>query len=487
MRRILAAVLLSAICAGATLESRIDALLRSTKLPRATWGLKVIELGKGRTLYQKNPANFLAPASNAKLLSTALALIRLGPAYRFETTIRARHAPDHTGRLAGDLELIGGGDPSLSGRLIPFDKDAPAGNPLAAIESLADSVVAKGVRRIYGDVIGDDTAYLWEPYPEGWTLDDAIWSYGATVSALTVNDGSLTLKIGPADEAGEPAEITLSPAAQHFVIHNHVETIASGAGRIDIHRLPNSRELYVWGAIPIGQRLYTQELAADDPAQFAAELLYDALARRGVAIAGRPFARHRRVFEAPPVQGTVELARRTSPPMIQLIKIVNKVSQNLHAEILLREVARAKTGEGSLKAGLEELAAFLREVGITPDEYRLSDGSGLSRQDKLTPAALVKLLVYMYRSPHRDAWIDSLPIGGVDGTLKMRFDRRVASRAAGRRISAKTGTLDHARSLSGYAMSKSRGPLAFSIMVNNFADSSEIREIVDRIGVLLTE
>jgi D-alanyl-D-alanine carboxypeptidase/D-alanyl-D-alanine-endopeptidase (penicillin-binding protein 4) len=475
------------LASSATLQARLNALLSSSPAGRAAWGIQVADLATGRVVYQRNPERFLIPASNTKLFSTALALARLGPDYRFQTSVRAASAVEPSGVLPCDLELIGGGDPSLSGRVIPYDPSAVDGDPLAAIESLADQILERGIRRIEGDIVGDDTAYFWEPYPEGWTIDDAIWYYGAPAGALVVNDNSITLELTPGKERGDPAGVELSPPTGYFVIHNRVETVAPGPRDIKIDRIPNSRELYVWGTLPAGDPVYRQALSAGDPALFAAEMLYEALLRRGISVRGSPVARHRRFYEPPPVLGGIELARRASPPLRELLKVINKVSQNQHAEILLREVARAKVGTGSTKTGLEEMDAFLEEIGISTDEYRFSDGSGLSRQDRVTPSALVKLLVYMNRMPYRQIWIDSLPVGGFDGTLKLRFQQNAAARSAGQRLRAKTGSLGHARSLSGYTASKTRGRLAFAIMVNNFPDASEIREVIDKIGVLLTQ
>jgi D-alanyl-D-alanine carboxypeptidase/D-alanyl-D-alanine-endopeptidase (penicillin-binding protein 4) len=480
-------LILPVLASSATLQARLNALLANPRLSGATWGLQVADLSTGRVVYQRNPARFLTPASNTKLFSTALALTRLGPDYRFQTVVRAASAIDPSGVLPCDLELIGGGDPSLSGRVLPYEPGAANGDPLAAIESLADEIAERGVRRIAGNIVGDDTAYFWEPYPDGWTIDDAIWDYGTPVSALVVNDNSITLKLTPGHQPGDPAGVELSPPGEHFVIQNRVETVASGPRDIKIDLLPNSRELHLWGTLPLADRVFTQSLSAGDPALFAAEVFYEALVRRGITILGRTVARHRRLYEPPPVLGGVELARRTSPPLRELLKVINKDSQNQHAEILLREVALVKVGTGSTKTGLEEMDAFLKEAGVTADEYRFSDGSGLSRQNRLTPSALVKLLVYMDRTPHRDVWIDSLPVGGFDGTLRLRFQQNAAARSAARRLQAKTGSLGHARSLSGYATSKTRGRLAFAIMVNNFRDASEIRDVVDRIGVLLTQ
>jgi D-alanyl-D-alanine carboxypeptidase/D-alanyl-D-alanine-endopeptidase (penicillin-binding protein 4) len=299
-----------------------------------------VDAKSGRTLYDRASGRLMTPASNTKLFSTAMALTLLGPGHRFHTSVRAQTLPDSSGAIRGDLELTGGGDPTLSGRTLPYDKDAADGDSLAVIESLPDEVVRAGVRRVDGNIVGDDTNWIWEPYPDGWTIDDAIWYYGAPVSALVVNDNSLTITLTPAPAAEEPAMLTLSPPIGYFAIHNRVQTVASGMRRVEFERLPGSRELHVWGTLPLGDRLLKQSVACGDPAEFAAELLYDALIRKGVAVSGRAVARHRRAYEPPPKQGPVKLAERESPPLCQIITMINKVSQNLHAEMLLREVAR---------------------------------------------------------------------------------------------------------------------------------------------------
>jgi len=186
-----------------TLRARIESALEaSPAAKRAFWGIQVVKIASGETVFQLNAERLFVPASNTKLFTTALALQRLGPDYRFETTIRADAPPDASGRVIGDLRLVGGGDPLLSGRAVPYQKGAAAGNPLQAIEALADQVFAAGVRRIEGDIVGDDTAYVWAPYPEGWAQDDAVWDYGAPVSALAVGDNVVTLALRGSGAAG---------------------------------------------------------------------------------------------------------------------------------------------------------------------------------------------------------------------------------------------------------------------------------------------
>ena len=220
---------------------------------------------------------------------------------------------------------------------------------------------------------------------------------------------------------------------------------------------------------------------------FAACALYDALARRGVAIRGRPVARHRSVSEDPwPVEGDV-IATRMSPPMVELLQVTEKVSQNLHAELMLREVARVTRNSGTRESGLQELAAWLASIGIKTEEWRAEDGSGLSRNDEVSPRAVTRLLSYMAASKNGAAWLSLLPVGGEDGTLEHRLCC-VSDASAAKQVRAKTGSLTRAVALSGYAESRTRGRLAFSILVNNFsAPQAEVRAWVDRIALVLVE
>jgi D-alanyl-D-alanine carboxypeptidase/D-alanyl-D-alanine-endopeptidase (penicillin-binding protein 4) len=243
----------------------------------------------------------------------------------------------------------------------------------------------------------------------------------------------------------------------------------------------------VWGSIPLAGATVRETVALDDPALFAACALYDALARRGVAIRGRPVARHRAVSEDPwPVDGDV-IATRNSPPLVELLQVIEKVSQNLHAELMLREVARVTRGTGTRESGLQELASWLAGIGIKTEEWRAEDGSGLSRNDQVSPRAVTRLLSAMNASKNAAAWLSLLPVGGEDGTLEHRLCC-VGDVSAARQVRAKTGTLTRAVTLSGYADSKTRGRLAFSILVNNFAaPPAEVRAWIDRMALTLVE
>lgn len=463
--------------------ARIEALLSgSASARRAFWGVQILDPERNEVLFERNAEHYFLPASNTKLFTGALALTRLGPDYRFRTRVIAAQAPDAAGCVRGDVYLIGGGDPTISNRAYPYVKGPQQGDPLRGLEELAQQVWAAGVRRIEGDVIGDDTAYVWEPYPEGWTLDDALWEYGAPVSALTVNDNTIRLRL-ESGEANGMVRIRIAPPLDYYWIENRLRVGPSDGG-LRVERLPGSRQLRLWGMMA-PRTVRELSVAIDDPALYAARAFAEALRRRGVTLRGDVRVRHRFAHqEAAGEPSGVELAMRSSPPLIEILRVVEKVSQNLHAELLLREVARVLRREGSREAGIEELGRFLTEAGIPAGEYRFFDGSGLSRLNLVTPAATVRLLTYMYRGPHREAWLSLLPVGAEDGTLSSRFRE---APDAGRRVRAKTGTLARSSALAGYVES-SRGPLVFSIFANHYvASAAEIRSLIDKIVLLLAE
>ncbi|MGH9646789.1 MAG: D-alanyl-D-alanine carboxypeptidase/D-alanyl-D-alanine endopeptidase, partial [Bryobacteraceae bacterium] len=310
----------------------------------------------------------------------------------------------------------------------------------------------------------------------------------APVSALTLNDNVITLAIHPAARAGDLAAISMEPALEYFAVDNHVLTVAGEKeARIRLSRLPGSRQVLLWGSIPLGGVTARETVAVDDPALFAACALYDALVRRGVAIRGHPLARHRSVSEDPwPIEGDL-IETRMSPPMVEMLQVIEKVSQNLHAELMLREVARVTRNTGTRESGLQELAAWLASIGIKTEEWRAEDGSGLSRNDQVSPRAVTRLLSYLAASKNGAAWLSLLPVGGEDGTLANRLCC-VSDAGAAKKVRAKTGSLTRAVALSGYADSRTRGRLAFSILVNNFsAPQAEVRAWVDRIALALVE
>jgi D-alanyl-D-alanine carboxypeptidase/D-alanyl-D-alanine-endopeptidase (penicillin-binding protein 4) len=490
--RLMPALVLAGCLSAASLAENIERLIAASPAARnAFWGIRIVDLASGKTLYEANPDHFFVPASNAKLFTTAMALTRLGPDFTFRTRVAADGPLDAEGRIHGALRLVGGGDPNLSARAVPYRLGPVTGNPLAAIEDLADQVAARGVRRIEGDVVGDDTWYVWEPYAAGWSIDDPRSDDGAPISALTLNDNTLTLNIRPGAAVGSAALLSLNPPVEYYLLENRVRTVAAGGDRrVHMERIPGSGEVRLWGTLPLRDHEQGLLLGIEDPALYAATALRQTLEERGIAVAGSVRARHlypdqaMEPAPAPAEDPGLELASRTSAPLLEDLRITDKVSQNLHAELALRAVGRARRGIGSFEAAREEEKAFLAEAGIETGAYNLLDGSGLSRLDLVTPAAVVKLLRYMYDSPQRANWISLLPVGGQDGTLATRL----GDGAAAGHIHAKTGSLSHVSALSGYAEKPGGQWVAFSILVNNYNGSAaEVRAIMDGICSLIME
>jgi D-alanyl-D-alanine carboxypeptidase/D-alanyl-D-alanine-endopeptidase (penicillin-binding protein 4) len=461
---------------------------RHSGMNLGAWGAYVLNLTTGQVLLNKDANHHFLPASNAKLFATAYALSKLGPEYRFVTRVVANEKPDAEGTVSGDLSVIGSGDPTISGRQYPnqasFD-DIPdlLGDPMGPIDAMIRQMQDAGVRRIKGDIVGDDRAYVWEPYPAGWAENDTLNSDGAPVSALMFADNRIvvTLRGGA---VGEPAALSVVPETGYFTITSHVRSGAQT--RVQERREPGSRQVELRGEVRRGDEV---QLAVDDPARYFAHVLRERLLERGIAVDGVARARHRfdRESQAADRDYGYEVARRLSPPLANIVRLVNKASQNLHAEILLREAAREPGKAVSRTGALTGLREFLGPMGINGAEVDLSDGSGLSRLDLVTPEAVVKLLRAMSKSEHGAIWTSSLPVAGADGTLKDRF-APMQDRPEMGRVMAKTGTLRHVTALSGYVQTQDRQLLAFSVFTNNMnASSADMRAFVDDLVLLFVK
>ena len=472
---------------------RIEDLLELPAARRTHWGVLVRNLGTGATVFERNAEKLFVPASNAKLFSTAMALRRLGPGYRFATAVSATGPVDGEGVLQGDLRLVGGGDPNLSSRMLPYRKPEEfAPDRLAPLRDLARQLREAGIRRVAGDLVGDDSRYVWQPYPRGWGYADTLQAYGSPTSALVFNDNLIEMLVRPG-AANAAARLDISPALGYYELSNRTTTVpARFVDRSLAARWGDApSEVVLTGQIPAGSRGRKFQFAADDPARYAALALRAALADLGIEVAGGVSAHHslpeqlKSLRSIAPPQSRDEaprLAETRSVEVAEAIRVVNKDSQNLHAEMLIREVALQESGVGSREAAVESLRRFLAEAGLRSGEFALYDGSGLSRHNLLAPVATVRLLEYMWHSEDREAFLDSLPVAGHDGTLDWRFQRD----GARGRIRAKTGSMSHVLALSGYADGASGATYAFSIFANNFGmGSSSTRRLVDSIATAL--
>ncbi|MGH9596036.1 MAG: D-alanyl-D-alanine carboxypeptidase/D-alanyl-D-alanine endopeptidase, partial [Edaphobacter sp.] len=501
------------------LAKTIDGLLTGPAVMRDHWGIKVTAMD-GAPIYSLNEGQLFQPASNAKLYTTAAAIALLGPEKTFETKIVARGVMDGATALTGDVVLVGGGDANLSGREIPYVEPAlkpkpvqgaavlPEVNPLRYLEAMADQVAATGLKVVNGDVVGDDTLFPWEPYAQDWSIDDAVWGYGAPVSALTINDNQIEVTVTPAAVAGQPAAVVVDPAApSYYTLDVSVTTGARKSGsHVQMERALGSKVLRVYGSIAVDARPDVEEVAILDPAEYAAMALKGMLEERGIVVTGKARALHRipadaegfleRMKEPGQEQAVVSggigggsclstpqdatektLASHNSPTLIEDVMVTNKVSQNLHAELWLHHLGeRNFCGDGSTVAGARLVRAFLEHAGIEKDDFVFFDGSGLSGHDLVTPRATARLLQYASKQPWFMDWKKTLPVGGEDGSLVARFGKAPLKD----HVFAKTGTLGEARALSGYVECTSGRTAIFSIMVGNHLPGTNMdRDVMD--------
>lgn len=457
------------------LQSRISEILRKPELAPAMIGIKVVSLDTGKVLFEENAAKLLRPASNMKLYTVATALDRLSPDFRFTTSVYATAKLDASGSVRGDLIIFGRGDPSLAAR---FNN----GDYFKAINDLAAKIVAAGVKRIDGDLIGDESYFTGSQYGSGWEWEDLTWYYGAEVSALTINDNALDLFIKPNPQVGKPAIVTTGPPDPLLTITNDVTTAPAGTRRqLSIHRGLGKDTLQIQGSIPLDDRGYTGGIGISHPAMLFVYLLRSSLAQRGVTIKGRtrtiaaplggpsldPVQRASLVRrpDVPPINWPVEIASYQSAPFSLIAAQTLKPSQNLYTELILRTLGNSpppitpssdSSGDASSERqsqgaavelrqtsedrGVEIVKTFLKTVGIRPESLDLNDGSGLSRNDMVTADSTVQLLTYMSRHRNAAVFRDALPIAGVDGTLRNRMKGTVAEG----NLRAKTGSLSSA-------------------------------------------
>ena len=511
--------------ASSALAATITAMVAEPAVVRAHWGVMVTTMD-GSPIFALNEGQLFQPASNTKLFTTAAALAFLSDA-TFETKVIATGRFTDDGKLDGDLVLIGDGDANLSGRPVPYlAPGAPveSTSPLRYLDQLADAVAASGLKSIQGDIVGDDTRFPWQPYATDWAIDDAVWGYGAPVSALTINDNQLRLIVRPGAKAGASAEVTLDPAIPYYVVDASGLTTGptKSGSSVEIKRAIGSKLLRIYGSIAVGSTPDVEEIAIEDPAEYAATALKSKLEARGIVISGAGRARHRLstdttgflsetrlpVAEAaspaassrvhaddrglaavckgcegaipPDPKGPAKklLASHVSSTVAEDVVITNKESQNLHAELLLRQLGAAVGTDGTVAQGARVVRSFLLNAGIDKEDFVFYDGSGMSGHDLVTPRAVVKLLQFATARPWFATYKSSLPIGGVDGTLALRFTKAPLKG----RVFAKTGSNSETRALSGYLECASGKSVIFSIMTGNHKPGSNAdRDVMDRI------
>lgn len=458
--------------AGATLDARLRGALARPALQGAFVGFEVRRVSDGRVLATLDAGKGFTPASVMKLLTTSAALDAFGPDARVRTTLESA-GPIEKGRLRGDLYLVGRGDANLSGRFTE-------GRATAAFDALAGALATAGVSVVEGRLVGHEGFFGGDRRGRDWSWDDLVWWYGAEVSALSFNDNCVDLQVAPGDAPGQPLRVTPSPASAYYRFESTATAGAPGSeDDLTLRREPGGNLVRLSGTLAVGAEPRTLNVALEDPARWAATVFSEVLRSKGIVVLGGV-----ETSSAPLPEGLRVLATHEGRPLGDELAAVNKTSQNLHAEMLLRRLGQRASGQGTAEAGLLAVREFLERVGARLEGTDFRDGSGLSFANLVTPRLLTALLLHMQRHPHAAAFVASLPVAGVDGTLKNRLK---GTRAEGR-VRAKTGAISHVNTLAGYATLRSGEPVVFAVMANHqSADFKDSVAALDAFVRALTE
>jgi D-alanyl-D-alanine carboxypeptidase/D-alanyl-D-alanine-endopeptidase (penicillin-binding protein 4) len=469
------------------LARKIDEAIEGSEFAYARWGISVISLADGAVIYQRDADKLFTPASNMKIYTTGVALDLLGADYRWRTSVFASAPPDPGGQINGDLILYGRGAPDL----VAHSSDVSKGS----LASLADQLYQKGVRRVVGNIIGDESYFRGDPLGDGWQWTDLQWYFGAEASALSINGNEVDVNVVPPEKGSDQPAVKISNAQANVVVQNRMG-LAGKAGRptVGLHRGLSDNNLEVWGEFTPASKGFGARLAVHNPALWAARLFSDALKARGIAIGGEAQSRNARApqnVRFDPARAS-EFAFVTSQPLSEIAKKTNKESINLNAELILRTLGRERVEmaagpepagreRGDDETGLAVVRIWLSRAAVPTSHIALHDGSGLSRLDLVTPESSARLLVAMSKTGSAAVFKDSLPIAGRDGTLAGRLED------LSDRVWAKTGSLTYDNSLSGYLTTAKGELVAFSIMCNDQTSRNASTRLIDQILRLIAE
>jgi D-alanyl-D-alanine carboxypeptidase/D-alanyl-D-alanine-endopeptidase (penicillin-binding protein 4) len=462
------------------LQAKIRTTLLRPELRRGSVGVKIVTLNTGRVVFEEKADQYFMPASNMKNFTVATAMEKLSPDFRFVTSVFAAAKPDAGGTLRGGLSVYGRGDVSIS---TAFNE----GDYYRGIENLADKIVQAGVKRIEGDLVGDESYFSGGPIPATWEWDDLQWYWGAEISAFPINDNAVDLSVGPGSP-NTPCIVQVLPINVVVKVVNTCVTMGS-ARDLKVEKKLGQNIFEISGSMPAGDPVYKNSIAVSHPAELFMALLRQVLERKGVPITGQIRvigAKEKAIMAFASSVPPVEIARLESPPFSVVAAKTMKPSQNMYTETILWTLGEQVGDKSnpkltSAERGIAVVRSFLRRIGIPDGSILQHDGSGLSRHNLITPSAVTALYTYMAKSRYASAWRDSLTIGGVDGTLRNRFK----GTAAAGNMRGKTGTIDQVSALSGYVSTAAGEPLVISIIVNGVEGSPTRQAIADEIVINL--
>lgn len=455
-------------------RAQVNQIINYPAFNPATMGIHVEEYGTNKILYSLNPHKLLIPASNMKLFTTASALAMLGPQYTYQTSLHTDGIVRND-TLLGNLYIRGSGDPTISGR-------HNNGKPLEIFYRWSDIIKSKGIAVIEGSIIGDDNCFDDIELGYSWGWDDLSYYYAAKINGLSFNDNCVDIFIMPADSIAGKARIVAEPVPNYLSISNELVTVsADSQNYIDFYRIPGSNEVRIFGTVKLDADTLKDWITIANPTHYFLKAFQHVLDEDGITVRDISDIDNT-PLQKPSYDRMDTLAVHQSVPMAEIIRTVNKVSQNFYAEQLQKTLGIEQKKEGSTQAGIAAEKDWLAQIGINPEDIFIVDGSGLSRHNMVTAFQVVQVLKAMRQHSDYQIFFDSLPIGGVDGTLKSRLK---GSNAQGH-VHAKTGYVGHVRALSGYVITKNGREYLFSILVNHYpVPTRMINQMQDAIVTLL--
>jgi D-alanyl-D-alanine carboxypeptidase/D-alanyl-D-alanine-endopeptidase (penicillin-binding protein 4) len=458
-----------------TIQTKVNQFLKRPGVRSTQWGIHVLDPDSDKVLVAVNPDKTFLPASVLKMVTTSTALEKLGPEFKYRTGVYTNGTVEPDGTVKGDLILVGRGDPNLTDPYGELSEEP-------ALRNLAEKLWSSGIRNVRGDIVGDNSYFDLKNPGNGWTSHDLKTPYGARVDALSINNNVFWIHAKPT-KYKKLVTIELDPPTSYFHIRNSGTTGSRSAKRTLSARLTKGTDTIVVSGILPSLKTYSQYILLEKPAEVTASLFRDELRKQGIAVSGKIHATHRGDVSKEDQENWSLLAEHLSPPLIRALQIINKHSQNLHAEMLLRTLGAEFKDVGSNEAGLQVVKEFLVETGIDSEKIRLNDGCGLSRENLLTPRFQTSLLEFLSKRPYFDLFRNTLAVSGTDGTLRNRLSAANVKGA----IHAKTGTLNGVNALSGYITTQSGRNLIFSIFANHVSAVGKTKKTIDEICSLLSK
>lgn len=441
------------------LKKDINALINNPDFSNAAIGISVQSVETGEYFYRLNEAKNFIPASGLKLITTSAALHYLGEDYQYQTSLYLDGELFENGEFVGNVIIKGTGDPTISSYFMD--------DPVDILDNWGQLLDSLGIRSIRGNIIGDDLAFDDIYYGPGWSWDDMTFPYSAQVSALSINDNRVDIVIKAGRRSGQRADFDVLPENSYVRVINNVETVGySGITEIFPNREQRTNIIELFGTINLDstrQNSSVVSVAIDNPTLYFLNLFKKTIEEHKIRFRGalldisdwnEPLDYYKMKL----------ISTYNSIPLKDIIKVVNKQSHNLAADILLKTIGREKTDEGSFGKGITMVQKYLARIGIPPDNIYLVDGSGLSRLNLISPKYITTLLSNTYRNEHRDIFINSLAMPGEEGTLKRRMKNSRAEEA----VMAKTGSMNGISTISGFVITRDKEMLAFSIMIMNY-------------------